>query len=400
MSQPANKSGSECLESGPGFPGRRASMRTFVPLKIGMPFIVAAFIITGLSVVLLSLTRVSVAYPLFDVQVKAAQRMESALEVLKIGLLEQKIPVETDLDPNATGLVGPEWTPLTTTLGILEAKRTVLNPNFAALMVRYFHEAGLRSGDVVAVGASGSFPGLVIATLCAAREMELQAVTIASFGSSMYGATRPEFTVPDMIHILARAGLIPDSLAAVSPGGDADAGRSVLFEDSRSIILSLEEKAARLSGAEIVDFGTPDLVASIQSRIGIYKNRAAGKPVSCFVNIGGASPNSGESIRTLDFPQGLVLDPPGIPSVKDRGLIYEYALQGVPVINLLNVRGLAQTWGLPYDPVPLPRPGEGAVFGSVKYSKALICMCLALILGILLAGARRWRRLEGGGGQG
>ena len=55
---------------------------------------------------------------------------------------------------------------------------------FAALLVRYFEEAGLEKGDTVAVGTSGSFPGLFIATLCAATEMELDTKVIASFGSS------------------------------------------------------------------------------------------------------------------------------------------------------------------------------------------------------------------------
>ena len=34
------------------------------------------------------------------------------------------------------------------------------------------------------------------------------------------------------------------------------------------------------------------------------------------------------------------------------------AARGVPVIHLLYVKGLADRYGLPWDPVPLPGPGE------------------------------------------
>jgi hypothetical protein len=35
------------------------------------------------------------------------------------------------------------------------------------------------------------------------------------------------------------------------------------------------------------------------------------------------------------------------------------AAAGVPVVHLLNVKGLCERYGLPWDPRPLPRPGEG-----------------------------------------
>lgn len=328
--------------------------------------------------------------------VRAAARMEAAERVLKEAILAEGIPVEAALDPNMTGLIGPEWTCLTTTLGDLEAKRTVLDPNFAAMMVRYFGEAGLRPGDIVAVGASGSFPGLALATLCAAREMGLEVLTIASFGASMYGATRPELTIPRMMRILAAAGLVPDSLIAVSPGGDLDAGGSALFEEAREV----QDRLAREAGVECIRFDPPDLAASIARRLELYAERAGGRRIACFVNIGGASPNSGTSSRTLDFPQGLVLDPPPAPASADRGLVYEYAARGLPVINLLNVRLLARENGLPYDPIPLPRAGEGGAYRETRYEPGLVVLTLAASIGILAAGASRRRGPRGRDGAG
>ncbi len=351
-----------------------------------MAYLAGAVAAACLGFILLQSTKSAVPYPLYDQQLGAAERMEDAEKILKNALLLQGISIETDLDPNETGLIGPEWTILTTTLGDLEAKRSSLNPNFAALMVRFFHEAGLKAGDFIAVGASGSFPGLTIATLCAAEEMGLNTLTIASFGASMYGATRPEFTTPRMIQILSDAAIIPNSLLAVSPGADGDYGENPLFEDSRAIIAGL----AAETGVEFIDFGPTNLEASISRRLQLFDEASDGGKIACFVNIGGASPNSGTSPYTLDFPQGLVLSPPRIPLSANRGLVYEYAARGVPVINLLNIRSLAAQNGLPYDPIPLPRPGEGDVYKTVRYNKPLAIATLAVAIGLLaLAVLRR-----------
>jgi poly-gamma-glutamate system protein len=355
-------------------------------MKLRYAILAFAFACAGFAV--LYLARGEEPFPLRDIQLRAAARMERAEAQLKETLVSRGIPIEAELDPARTGLIGPEWTALTTTLGNLEAKRSALNPNFAALMVRYFHEAGLKSGDTIAVGASGSFPGLVIATLCAAEEMGITAYTIASYGSSMYGATRPEFTIAEMLKILSAASYFPDSLIAVSPGSEQDFGESTLYPESRELIAAL----ARQSGAEFINFDKPDLAASIQRRLTLYREHAEGEKIKCFVNIGGASPNNGTSAYTLDFPQGLVLKPPRIPTSANRGLIYEFAAQGIPVINLLNIRLLTDRHGLPYDPVPLPRAGEGGVYREIKYNKLVIALSLAASLATLGAGIAEKRK--------
>jgi len=76
-------------------------------------------------------------------------------------------PIDEGLDPNRTGLIGPQYSPLFTTVGHLEAKRTTTNPAMAALLVHLLQEAGVEPGDRIAIGASGSFPALMIASLSA-----------------------------------------------------------------------------------------------------------------------------------------------------------------------------------------------------------------------------------------
>lgn len=349
-------------------------------MKIRWQYLLLALLIgvSGFAATWLSRNLEPTAYA--DVQRAAAERMQRGEAVLLDVVLQECIAIE-DIDLNQTGLIGPEWTPLTTTPGIEEAKRTALDPNFAALLVRYFKEAGLEAGDRVAVGTSGSFPGLLMATLCAATELELDVDVIASFGSSMYGATRLELNVCRILRILRENGVIDYELLAVSPGGNNDYGESALWPDSRDTIAAL----AAEEGVEYIDYN--DIEKSIARRLEIF-----GEDVDCFVNVGGASANSGTSAYTLDFPNGLVTDPPRIPTTANRGLMYEYAARGIPVINMLNVRQMAADNGLPYDPVPLTQPGEGGVYYHIVYRVWIAALAVALMLAVLVLGRLRWAR--------
>jgi poly-gamma-glutamate system protein len=80
------------------------------------------------------------------------------------------------------------------------------------------------------------------------------------------------------------------------------------------------------------------------------------------VNIGGASASFGDTPASLALPNGLVLSLPDVPRGLTRGLVYEFASRGVPVVHLLFIRGLARDNHLPFDPIPLPPVGQGGVY--------------------------------------
>ena len=61
----------------------------------------------------------------------AAEKMEEALSVIRT----ERADLISDFDLNVTGLIGPEYADLFTSLGDLEAKRTTTNPDMAALLV-------------------------------------------------------------------------------------------------------------------------------------------------------------------------------------------------------------------------------------------------------------------------
>ena len=305
-------------------------------------------------------------------QIQAAQLMKICLETIKEERLKRDIPLDVGLDPNQTGIIGKEYTQLTTTLGNLEAKRTSTNPAFAALLVKYFKEANLKKGDVIAIGASGSFPALIVATLSAARALELEPLIIYSIGSSEYGANIPEFTFVQMLDSLNKKSILPYHLLAISMGGYLDQVEGMFYPDSQDTI----KKIVQDSGTFVIDADSTE--ENILQRMQLYKKSAKGQPVKAFVNIGGATANYGNTNASITYPNGLVINGPKIPDHPERGLIFEYQNLGIPVIHLLNIRDLAIKNGLPIDPTPLPEIGEGGVYRQIVYSKPIIILVIAI----------------------
>jgi poly-gamma-glutamate system protein len=329
-------------------------MRIHSPRRAVPGFVVAAVVMAGAGVVSLDAdgARAVRRSDAANRTIEASALMARSLASIKALRLEKGLPIDRALDPNQTGIVGDEFTPLTTSLGDAAAKRTAANPAFAGVVAAYFEQAGLASGDVVAIGGSGSFPAFVLASLCAARVMDLRPVLIYSVGASMYGANIPGFTFVDMLARLRAERLLPYDITAVAPGGEHDGGRGVLFDEDGTTLID----EARRSGLPLVEGATlPD---RIRRRLQIFDAAAGGKPIRCFVNVGGATANYGDTAASLDVPNGLLLKPPSLPASPSRGLLFEFAVRGVPVVHLLYVKGLARDNGLPFDPVPFPPLGD------------------------------------------
>ena len=69
-------------------------------------------------------------------KIEASKIMERAIFALSECMREKKMAIFQEYDINSTGLIGIENSPMTTTLGSLEAKRTTTNPNMGALIVQ------------------------------------------------------------------------------------------------------------------------------------------------------------------------------------------------------------------------------------------------------------------------
>jgi len=347
-------------------------MNSWIKGKLSLIHLFWALIILLVGLLLIEQTKSTIQTPYYNEQIQAAQLMKICLETIKEERLKRNIPLDIELDPNQTGIIGKEYTQLTTTLGNLVAKRTSTNPAFAALLVKYFKGANLKKGDVIVIGASGSFPTLMVATLSATRVLELEPLIIYSIGSSEYGANIPGFTFVQMLDSLNKKNILPYTLLAVSMGGYLDQAQGMFYPDSREII----EKIAQASGVSFINVDS--IEENIQQRMQLYRIASGGKPIKAFVNIGGATPNYGNTTASITYPNGLVINGPKIPDHPERGLIFEYQNLGIPVIHLLNIRGLAIKNGLPIDPIPLPEIGEGGIYLRTSYNKAFIFLVIGI----------------------
>ena len=146
----------------------------------------------------------------------------------------------------------------------------------------------------------------------------------------------------------------------------------MFYPDSQDII----KKIVQDSGTFVID--VENIEENIQQRMQLYKKSAKGQPIKAFVNIGGATPNYGNTNASITYPNGLVIDGPKIPDHPERGLIFEYQNLEIPIIHLLNIRGLAVKNGLPIDPVPLPEIGEGGVYWRIAYNKYIIILVIGI----------------------
>jgi poly-gamma-glutamate system protein len=280
----------------------------------------------------------------------AARVMGEALLVVRDHCEANGIVIDTAIDPNRTGLIGPETGGLMTTVGHLAAKRTTTSPEVAGLMVHLLERAGVQPGDRVGIGCSASFPGLLIATVAAVEAKGALPVTILSLGASSYGATRPEFHLLDLHQLLLAAGVFRTPPVAVSLGGDRD------------MALELEPSSRDRLTAQILASGSPfilesDLEANVEKRMALYLGSRREKKLAAYVNIGGSHASFGASPFVLGLRPGLVeLDGP-LPS-EGRGVLVAMLEAGIPVLHLLYIKGLAMRYGMAWDPVPLPAPGE------------------------------------------
>lgn len=310
----------------------------------------------------------------YDMMLDAAERAEAAFEAICMERANRGLTIDPENDVNGTGLIGERFTAITTTVGNIEAKRTSTNPNGAALVVKLLWEAGVRSGDRIAVNCSGSFPAMNIAVLCAMDAMKLEGAVFCSVGASTYGANAEEFTYPDMELFLYENGYITRKSQAFSLGGENDQGLEFPTEIKERIL-------KRLSGFGYEYWEEEELETNIRKRMERYGN------VSCFVNVGGNLVSSGGS-DAYSGKSGVLRE-----MVSNSGLVGKYLERGIPVVHLLNIKKLFSQNGLPIDPIPLPKSGEGEVYYESAAPAAIAwLLLLAGALGVLWAVKGRVKR--------
>jgi poly-gamma-glutamate system protein len=294
-------------------------------------------------------------------QLRAAALMAKAAQA-EIAKAKEKLQwmQPTDVDPNRTGLIGPEWSETTTTIGEVQAKRTATNPDLAAAIARVLLGFKPQPGAAIGIIASGSFPGANIAAISAVETLGLKPVIVSSLGSSMFGANDPEFGWLDMESVVRSAGVWRARTTAVVLGGDSATAES-LGATGRDMLL----RAARRNGYEPITAGDlAELKRSVLKAI----NDAAPEGLIAVINVGGSVLGIGTCLDAYGIPSGVITKK--LPCDRGvTGMVHDFAARNVSVLHLLYIKRLALDWGLPYDPVPLPAVGENKrIYGRVPLS--------------------------------
>jgi poly-gamma-glutamate system protein len=324
---------------------------------------------SGITILLMiielnSKTKVEAKY--YEEKLLAAEKAQQAFGVIKDATITMGIPIDRINDPNATGIIGVQYSPITTERGDLDEKLTSTNPNFAALIVELLKNAGLRNDDRLAVSLSGSFPALDINVLSAIEILKLKPIIITSVASAMWGANYPQFTYLDMETALKEEGIIRSSTDAASLGGEDDIGRG-LSPAGRELI----ELAVSRNGVPVIDAATLDDI--IREKMELYTAQGA---IKCFINVGEKTTALAGSEASI----GLIR-PRTIRT--GNGLIARFSGMGVPVINLMEINTLAQEHDMPLAPIPLPEPGDGRLYYEFKYSVTFAVIALIILVIVL-----------------
>ncbi len=317
-----------------------------------------------------------------EIMLAAAREMEEAINQIRLCRQEKGLPFDLETDPNQTGLIGLKNSSLTTSLGQIEAKRTTTNPDFAGLIVYLLYQAGVKKNDVIAIGASSSFPALIIASLAAAKAMGIKPVYIISLGASQWGANDPLFTWLDIQDCLEKKGWLPFKPVAVSLGGGRDIGSGMVTEGREFLLGQVKERGLNL-------IYEPDLEKNVALRLNLYEEAAKGKRIAAFINIGGGWANMGESEEILRLLPGLnIIDR---SATQFRGVVWEMGRRALPVIHLLYIKGLADKYGLPWDPKPLPEIGKSRFYKLGKVTSRLFRIFASIYLLIIFIGLLFYR---------
>lgn len=311
----------------------------------------------------------------YQTKLRAVALAMNAERAITAAKRSRGIVVDPRNDPDASGLIGPQFSLITTDRGVQAAKSLAAHPNFAAAVTQMMLEAGVRSGDLIAVGMTGSLPGLNLAVLAGCRAIGADPIIVTSVGSSMFGATDPEMTWLDMETVCVKRGLWNYRSVAASLGGGGDAGRG-LSPQGRQLLLD----AMRRSGT--VYLGAPNVFDAVKARVALYDSIAAarGKPIRLYVNVGGGVASLGGAQNARLIPAGLSrrLVAKNYPN---RGVVNILAERRIPVIQLLEVESLAREYSI-VDPRTgaTPRPGKGLLFIKYRYNLWIVGAAAASVL--------------------
>ncbi len=312
----------------------------------------------------------------YRIKLDAMRVMQRAEHAVLEAKRARGISIDAKNDPVPTGLIGPQFTLITTDRGAQSAKSLATHSSFAAAAAQMMLQGGVRRGDLVAVGVTGSLPGLNVAVFSACRAVGAEPVVITSAGASMFGATDPEMTWLDMESAIVARGLWPDGFRSIaaSLGGGGDAGRGLSPTGRQLLRDAIDRNHVRF-------LDPPTVFEAVRERVALYDSVAAarGRPIRMYVNVGGGVASLGGAQNGRLIPAGLSprLTTRNYPN---RGVINVLGERRIPVIHLLQVEKLAREFEITDAAGEPVKPGRGLLFVKYRYNLAIVAGAAVLVL--------------------
>src|SRR5262245_59202292 len=260
----------------------------------------------------------------------AARPMQAASRVFVVEKEGRNLLQPPSIDPNRTGMIGPEFTTITTTLGDVASKRTTTNPDFAAALVRSIASLDLPRGTPVVIIVSGSFPGANTAAIAGAEALGLRPIVIASLSASMWGANDPEFNWLDMAAELRKRDVIRAKAMAAVLGGGGSVGTNIEADGVAALRTSAAADAVPL--IDVRPFAA--LVESLLEQISTVTRD--GPAPGLVINVGGALLGLGSCRESYELQPGLTRRPVAC-TAGTPGLALRLLEQGRPMLQVLNM---------------------------------------------------------------
>lgn len=320
--------------------------------------------------------KVETRQPHFEEKRDAVDLELRMMQAVRAERLKRGLPPDPVNDPFGTGLIGVDDfnSLITTDRGDLKSKLISTNPYFAAVMVDYLKKAGVKKGQYVAVGWTGSFPGFNMAVLAAAETLGLKPLIITSIGASTWGANIDEWTWLDIERTLFDAGLIHSRSLAASLGGSKDRARGISARGRQ-----LLRAAAKRNGVPLIE--EKGVEEFVRRRLEIYRAQLPPKRrLRAYINVGGGVASAGSNFMSAKLvPSGLSRRLP-LRNYPVRSVLVELGGEGVPVIHLLNARELARVHQIPLEAAPPEVAKQGKLFFVMRYNFVLALLLTLLIL--------------------
>ena len=316
----------------------------------------------------------------YDDKIIASELMEQLIfEINKNFRIEK-----SKLDLYNSGLIGLQNSPITTIQDndslMFKSKLLTTHPNFAAVIVEFFYDAEISSGDTIAVSMTGSFPGANLALLSVCETMNITPMIMSSAGSSAWGANRVDLSWPIIESYLFDNNFLKNRSIVYSMGGDNDNGDNLSDKGIEILESSIPNNVNFINEFSLID--------NISKKINFFDSKSSN--YSMYVNIGGGASSLGNGLDKDSLQVGLInfLDIQDISLNEFKNSIsYNFLTEkSIPMLNIKNIIKLVPQDYISDLMTGNMKVGGGSLFYKYDpYNPFVISVCLLLSIALIVS---------------